>query len=70
MQTTNVAEYLITLAKIVKHPRSDLVAVIDMTDTDIARVKLALDLDRRDTAFKLRAMVEDWSPERINRELY
>lgn len=70
MNDSSAAEYLITLAKIIKHPRTDLVVAIDMTDTDIARVRLALELDRCSIAFKLRAMVEDWGPEQINRELY
>lgn len=70
MNEATVAGYLITLAKLVKYPSKDIIVTAGMTDVDIARVHLALELDRRDSVFKLRAIVEDWSPERINRELF
>lgn len=72
--TTTAAERLLELAEEVLHPREQVIRLAGPlaleVGTFMARVKAALDLKRRPPVFVLRAITEDWSYERIIRELY
>jgi hypothetical protein len=63
----SVAEALLTLATQIRVPSKELVYVAD--ETQAARAKLALDLEKKpQVAFK--AIVEDWDLPRITSALY
>lgn len=67
----NDAEILLVVSNMVKYPKSNFVVPTNSwTERDTARIKTALDFDRRSAAFKLRAIMENWDMMRINRELY
>lgn len=62
------AELLLNYAKALKPNRLSVTGELD--SSDIARAKLALDLYHKGPAFRLLAIAEEWSWERIVMELY
>mgnify|MGYP000987293782 FL=1 len=68
----SIAEKLLDIANAIKFPKDELFEceAKDEEDGTIARIKTALELDRRSAVFKFRAIVEDWDIHRIIRELY
>ena len=72
-----IGEQMIDMAEEVLTPR-DRVALVEScahsTDADrntfFAKVRTSLDFYRKPKVFQLEAMVEGWSAQRINRELY
>ena len=61
------AERLLDLAKLIKHPKDEVVAT---DDASLGKCALALRLDRAPMSLRLRAVVEDWSLPRIVQEIY
>lgn len=67
------AEVLLDYARVTRLPRDELLVFDEAyhpDEVDFARVKLALDFERRGVAFALRAIVEKWDILRIVREVY
>ena len=73
-----IAERLIDLADELKHPIGELVVADperecfhnDYLGAALSRTRLAQDFVRKPKGFQLRAIVEEWSHERIVREVY
>lgn len=66
-----MAEILLDLAEAAKKPADKIVIAEEwFRGAHLARIKLALDFDRRDAGLKFRAIFEDWDQERIVREIY
>lgn len=64
-------EALIIVARALRdQPRKLCVPDGQMSEFDLARVALAIKFDDADPGLKLRALIENWSWERIIRELY
>jgi hypothetical protein len=64
------AEQLLELAKDVLQPRDAFIVVEnDVSPETFNRIKLALDFYERGPAFHFRALVEEWSLDRLVREL-
>lgn len=69
--TETVAERLIDLAWVIRHPIGLLVELNQpMTDLELARMRLSLAFDRLSPATKVRAIVEEWDYARVIREVY
>lgn len=70
MEVTH-AEILLGLARAVRLPPGVLIeAAGPVSESDYARIKLALDFERRGPGLIFRAIVEEWGPYRIVREVY
>lgn len=68
---TTYVEHLITLARKVNSPQDQLVITCnEVGSEEIAAIKVALDLVRRGPGFVFQALVEDWDPLYLNRQLY
>jgi hypothetical protein len=70
VMATTAAEFLLNFAEALYRAKSRLAICDEFVDVDIARAKLALDLYRKSDTFKLKAIMEEWSWERIVEELY
>lgn len=70
------AEYLLT--EVAEPLRGRMLAVMEYEGkfseqeirTAVARIKVALDFNRKPSVFKLRAIVEGWDEVRLVREMY
>lgn len=69
-----IAEILLFLAYRIEHPKGRLMvcqgASKEHIEENLAKAKLALDFAHSPAVVRFRAIVEEWTPERINRELY
>lgn len=67
-----MAEWLIDLAEEFLFPTDQLIMMPKYTHTEfhVHRVKLAIAFHRKPAAFRLRAIFENWSLDRIIREVY
>lgn len=73
----SAAECLVMVEKCINTDRSaiiDTTGIVEQSGVDVhvllARAKTALDFSKRDTGFKFRAMVEEWTLAQIIREMY
>lgn len=67
----NIPELLLDLARDVRLYRKALIVPTEpMGEQQFRQVKLALDLLNKSAEFRLRAMVERWSIQRLVREMY
>ena len=64
------ADLLYALLIVIDSGRNRLVDGSGFNGVDLARVKLAVDMQTRGTGFMFRALMEGWTLEQVNRELY
>lgn len=66
-----IAENLIEMAQALRMNRGQLIIADEtLTESQFAKIKLALLLMDSEPVVKLRAIVEDWGNEKIVREMY
>lgn len=68
-----IAEQILNTARMVKHPKDKVVEwalIVPNQTVSLSRVALALRFDAMPPVIKFRAIVEEWSQERIVKECY